>query len=399
MVSTGDCALPLIQPTHAPHEPSKSCTSLAASTLGQSANDSRTRFSRKFASISATKPLPRSWPALPCGTVSGFARSCGLLASLVALLVARSGTPDEVGRRYQKTTDESVRKAEAPSRLLHANGPLTFHLKSGNEVVGGRVNAWAYIPSRFDAHAPLHVIVLFHGFRNCIASYVSRGGEVCQPGSTSRTGYDLANQMERAESGAILVVPEIAFDVVSSDPGKLGEPGALHAFMTELLDQELVPYIGEHRSQDIERFSLMASSGGYQALVPALNAGGEHITDLVLLDACYVYKNSAVGRFLFTNPDDFDPAKNKVPKRFGLIYSHGAGAFEQSEIMRDGAEEWLANAHREDLGSFFGKFERPRDEEPVMDDFRPPIFGIFSHRWHDVIVERYFWQIVRASGI
>jgi hypothetical protein len=331
--------------------------------------------------------------------VSGLARSIAVSGALVATLIARSGTPDELGRRYTKSTDETARDSALTKRLLHANGPLTFHLKAGNEAPGGRVNAWAYIPSRFDAHAPLHVIVLFHGFRNCISSYVSRGGEVCQPGSTSRTGYDLANQMERAESGAVLVVPEIAFDVVSSDPGKLGADGALHAFMTELLDQELAPYIGEHRSDDIERFSLMASSGGYQALVPALDHGGEHVTDLVLLDACYVYKKSPVGDFIFTSPDDFDASKHKVPKRFGVIYSHGAGAFDTSEIMRTDAEQWLTSHHREDLGTFFGKFERPRDEEPQGADFRAPVFAIFSHGWHDVIVERYFWQVVRASGI
>ncbi len=317
----------------------------------------------------------------------------------MATLVARSGTPDESDHRYMKSTDETAREVVAGKRLLHANGPLTFHLKSGNEAPGGRVNAWAYIPSRFNAHAPLHVIVLFHGFRNCIASYVSRGGEVCQPGSTSRTGYDLAHQMERAESGAILVVPEIAFDVVSSDPGKLAAKGALHEFMTELLDEGLAPYIGEHRSDDIERFSLMASSGGYQALVPALDHGGEHVTDLVLLDACYVYTKSPVGDFIFGSPDDFDPTKHKIPKRFGVIYSHGAGAFEMSEVMRHETEQWLTVNHRQDLGTFFGAFERPRDEEPQASDFRAPLFAIFSHKWHDVIVERYFWQIVRASGI
>ncbi len=321
------------------------------------------------------------------------------MGALVTLLLARSGTPDEVGRRYEKSTDEAPRAVFVPTRVMHANGPLTFRLASGNDAPGGRPNVWAYIPSRFDPHQPLHVIVLFHGFRNCIASYVSRGGEVCQPGSTSRTGYDLAHQMERAESSAILVVPEIAFDVVSSDPGKLGEPGALRTFMNELLDERLAPYLGEHRSNDIERFSLMASSGGYQALVPALDHGGETITDLVLLDACYVYKSGPVGKFLFTNPNDFDPAAHKIPKRFGVIYSHGAGAFEMSEVMRDEADTWLASAGRSDLGSFFGRFEAPRDQEPQMSDFNAPVFAIFSHRWHDVIVERYFWQIIRASGI
>lgn len=314
--------------------------------------------------------------------------------ALAVSSLAKSGAPDARLTRPAKRASLDVTAADYRVGLVRPKGPLTFHLRTGNEPPDGRPNAWAYVPSRFDPSGKLHVIVLFHGFRNCIASYTSRGGEVCQPGGPSRTGYDLANQMERAESGAILVVPEIAFDEVSSEPGKLGEPGGLRAFVHELIDEALAPYVGQHRARDIERLALMASSGGYQALVPALDVGGMDVTDVDLLDACYVYKNSPVGRFLFSSTADFDPKVRPIPKRFGVVYSHGAGAFEQSETMRENAEAWLESNGRDDLGHFATK-----REEPKIDDLRAPIFLIYSHVMHDVIVERYFWRIVRASGI
>jgi len=336
--------------------------------------------------------------AVPWRIVAPFARRLSRIVAVLSMIgatsAARSGAPDQFALRYPKEAAENVKPA-ASHRVLRTNGALTFRLASGNDTPDGQPNAWAYVPSRFDPASPLHVIVLFHGFKNCIASYTSRGGQACSNGGPARTGYDLANQMERAESGAILVVPEIAFDQpLSSDPGKLGEPGGLRAFLTELLDEALAPYIGQLRSTDIERLALMASSGGYQALVPALQQGGEKVTDVYMLDACYVYKNSPVGDFLFTSPDDFDPARSHTPRRFGVVYSHGAGAFAQSERMRLYAEDWLTANGRDELGFFSTKKDEPR-----LDDFRAPVFLIYSHLMHDVIVQRYFWRVVRASGL
>ncbi len=293
-------------------------------------------------------------------------------------------------------TDVADASAPVDSGLLHASGPLTFRLAAGNDAPDNRPNAWAYIPSRFNPSAPIHLVFLFHGFRNCIFSYTSLGGRPCEPMGPKRTGYDLVNQMEHAESGAILVVPEIAFNEATSNPLKLGYKGALHTFIVELLDKALAPYIGEHRSGDIERLALGASSGGYQAMLPVLEFGDEPVTDLYFFDALYLdpLKGGAVGDFLWSTVDDFDPSRAVPKKRFGVIYTDNGGTTVQSETLVRDVKNWLGDAGRESWGGF-----EKRDAEPTVDDLRPPISIVFSGSEHDKIMHRDFWTIIRASGL
>ena len=327
----------------------------------------------------------------------GFVRQGlnGCAAVVATMLLARSGAPD-AGRpeplpaRQSETAAPFVARPERT--LRHPDGPLQLRLASGNDVPSPWPNAWVYVPTRFDPEAELHVIVMFHGFHNCVASYASKGGLPCTRDGAMRPGYDLAGQMDRAESGAILVVPEVARDEASSDPGKLGEPGALAAFVRELLDDALAPYIGEHRSSDVARLALVASSGGYQALTPALERGGLPVTDVYLLDACYVYRSSPIGSFLFASSDAF--AGPRPARRFGVLYSRGAGAFPTSDGMRREAEQWLDKDGLRELGHFTTKRAEPKEDE-----FEAPVFFVYSHLMHDAIVARYFWQVVRASGL
>ena len=277
----------------------------------------------------------------------------------------------------------------------HPSATLTFRLEHGFDAPFGKPNAWAYVPTAYDPSAPLHVIVIFHGFKNCIDSYISPHGLPCIPGGgDTRTGYDLPKQMERAGTGAILVVPEIAYaQAASADPGRLGEPGEFRAFMTELLDA-LGPTIGRHSVTDIERLALMASSGGYQALEPILDHGGLEPTELYLLDAFYVYpESSAIGRFLSKDPKRFDPA-SPHPRRFGLLYSRKGGAMPQSEALRSKAREWLHAADEDAIGNF-----EPSGELPKIDELRPPVYVLKVILMHDHIVERYFWQMIQAGKI
>jgi hypothetical protein len=59
------------------------------------------------------------------------------------------------------------------------------------------------------------VTVTFRGFKNCIRSYVTAEGRRCRPGGRIRTGYDVAAQVERSGTRAIVVVPELAYDAPS----------------------------------------------------------------------------------------------------------------------------------------------------------------------------------------
>lgn len=300
---------------------------------------------------------------------------------------------EPAGDASADAADDAIDDDDRDSGLARATAPLTFRLKTGNEVPGDRPNAWAYLPSRFDARKPLHVMVLFHGFRNCIYSYTAKdGGRPCVPMGPRRTGYDIAGQAERAKSGAIMVVPEISFNADTSDPEKLGQRGALSAFLRELIDDALAPYVGPHRSGDVERLALAASSGGYQALLPILETGGAHPTDLYFFDALYVYPTGALGSFLWSDVSDFDP-KNPKGKRFGVIYTDNGGALETSQLTEKRLQAWLEDAGHSEWGEFRA------DDEPTADDMRAPIAMVFSRSEHDKIMHRDLGALLEASGL
>ncbi len=338
--------------------------------------------------------------ALCNGSCTSCAQSNGTDA---AVTIADASDPEDARASAEASASDDASDAGADSGLLHADGPLTFRLASGNDVPENRPNAWAYLPKHFDPATPLHLVVLFHGFRNCIYSYTAHGGRPCVPMGPKRTGYDIAGQTERSNSGAIVIVPEISFNEDTSDPQKLGGKGALRAFLDELLDVALAPYIGPHRSGDVTRLALGASSGGYQALLPVMEVGGVKVTELYFFDALYLepVRGGAVGNFLWASPDEFDPTRES-PHRFTVVYTDNGGTTAQSEQTAKLARAWLADAGRTELGSFedFTPAHRvPRHPEPAVEDLKAPIAIVYSSSEHDKIMHRDFWTVLAASGI
>ena len=266
-----------------------------------------------------------------------------------------------------------------------------LHVDAGNNEV--RNNAWVYIPKAFDPSKPLHLAIVFHGFKNCIDSYVSPGGKICTPGQEQRTGYDIPAQVEKSGTGAIFVVPQLAYDQKSSDPGKLGKIGGLRRFVKELVEVALAPEIGARRYEDVERVMLLASSGGYQGLLPALaNGRVERVRDVYLLDAFYV-DTSALTAFLREHPEDFRPDA-KDPRHFGLVFCRKSGTARQSR----------------DLGTRLGTFMEGHgggayyaydgwSPIPGLDDLRVPAFVYMSSLEHDRVVSEYLWKFLAVSGI
>jgi hypothetical protein len=292
---------------------------------------------------------------------------------------------------------EEARPVGAPAERREGQA-LKLVLKHGMEH-WGRPNAWVYVPSAFDPRKKeLHVVVLFRGFKNCIDSYVSPHGIPCVMGRPARTGYDVAKQVERSGTGAIVVLPELAFDQPNADPGALGLPGGLHAFLKELVEEALTPQIGPHRYEDIDRVALFASSGGYQALVPALAFGDvAAIRDIYLMDAFYV-DNAAMTGFLRDHLRDFSPsAPADKRRRFGLIYCHKfTGTQRQSFRFGAEIERWFNEAGMGDQ-VVFEPFLKPVG--PALDDLRPPVTVYRTRLEHDQIVANYLWQILLTSGI
>jgi hypothetical protein len=263
---------------------------------------------------------------------------------------------------------------------------LRLWLDSGNHPWSSHPNAWVFVPSAFDPkERALHAVVLFHGYHNCIDSYVSDGGRVCTPGDESRTGYDLPRQIEKSGTKAIVIVPQLAYDAPSSDPGVFQTVGGLRSFLSEAVKRAL-----GRRYEDLDRVALVASSGGYQALLPALDVGGVGaIRDVFLLDALYV-ESEPVTRFLRQGAKDFAPG-GPHSRRFGLIYCRkGSGTAQSSAKFGWHVGGWVDHE--------FLAFE-PYMRSISLDDLRVPVFIYSTTLEHDQVVNEYFWRWLVASEI
>lgn len=315
---------------------------------------------------------------------------------LIAVPLIAATEPPRVRRHVSDDADLSsavTLSTHAPRAAGFEGGfDLTFHLENGNDdLPPGKPNAWVYVPARFDPEAPLQIVLIFRGFLNCIASYTSPQGIPCTPGHPKRTGYDLPRQIERSGIRALVVLPELIYDQRSSEPGKLAEPGAIKRFLDELL-QRMEPMIGKHDVKDAERISFMASSGGFQALEPALEQGGVNPDALLLMDAFYVYDRSAMGRFLGDHLAEYEPTLER-PRRFTMLYSPTGGALDRSLGFRQTAIRWVEEAGMENLSNF------DASGHPVLGDFRPPIAIVRAQMEHDEVVSTYLWQVLASTNL
>lgn len=263
----------------------------------------------------------------------------------------------------------------------------------------GRANVWVHVPSRFDQGKALRVVVIFRGYKNCIDSYVSRTGLPCAPGRLARTGYDVAAQAERARTSALVIVPELAFDTQSSDAGPIQTAGGLARFLTDVLGA-LRTTIGRRTVADVERLTLMASSGGYEALMPVMQSGGVPVDEVALFDSLYV-DNATFTNFVVGHEDAFLPGA-KRPRRFSLLYCKAQkvagetfGRRLETAVLRT-----RSPGHK-------GKAAPPADPAlvrfhpwpklPRLDDLRAPVTIFNVPMEHDEVVATYLWQVLRTS--
>ncbi len=309
-----------------------------------------------------------------------------------ALLLARSGPVDA-------KPQPALRMTTAPAVIIHEEAPrshgqkapartLTMRLEAGEPVPDGRPNTWVHIPR--DPSPDLALTFVFHGFKNCIDSYTTAGAQ-CTATNIKRPGYEVAMQLERSESRSIVVIPETSFDIPSAEAPTLAKRGAFRAYVEELLSA-LADETGGARLADVHRIALVASSGGYQALEPILQDSASLVTDVLLLDAAYMYPNSAVGRFLGVCATEL--AAGTPAHRAGLLYTPSGGALPTSqELVRVTARrlDALGAAARARFGHLRG--------DPSLDDLSKPLYMLRVDEEHDVVVRRNLGRVIAAAGL
>lgn len=135
-----------------------------------------------------------------------------------------------------------------------------------------------HIPKGFDIRKPAVMVVFFHGHGAKIDRDV-------------RDRQQVAAQITRSDSNAVIVAPQFAVDAADSAPGAFWEPGFFDEFLSEASEQ-LSLMLGQPRS--VRTFFKMplifiSYSGGFVPTAWAMRLG--HVKDrlrgLVLMDSLY----------------------------------------------------------------------------------------------------------------
>ena len=320
------------------------------------------------------------------GTLS-LAVAPHVVAALVLAAAARPASPRRVSAAPTQT--HAAHRETAPPRVAATHRVparvLMLRLDRGESVPGDRPNTWVHLPAG-GVGGDLKLTFVFHGFKNCIESYTSSGALCSKRDPEMRPGYAVAEQLEREGSTSIVVVPETSFDVDDAEAPALQEHGAFRAYVEELLgalDEET----GGKTLADVNRLALVASSGGYQALEPILADSEAMVTDVLLLDAGYMYPNSTVGRFLGVVLAEL--ASGEATHRLGILYTPSGGALPTSFALRE-----IARRAAGDRGSF-----AHYREDPPIDALRAPLYVHRVDEDHDVVVRRNLGRVIAAAGL
>jgi hypothetical protein len=149
-----------------------------------------------------------------------------------------------------------------------------------------RTEAFVHAPGSLAGLDAVPIVVFFHGWYGCLDVVVGAEDGPCRPGEPTRPAMDLTRQFDRAGVGALLVVPQLAFDRPSSEPGALAEPGFFRSMLEEILaSPELASVLPDQKR--IGRVILVSHSGSYLALGRALGRGSVDVHEVWMLDALY----------------------------------------------------------------------------------------------------------------
>ncbi len=230
-------------------------------------------------------------------------------------------------------------KADGPGGTMP--GTLrSFELDAAAFPGSGHPDVVVYLPQHFDATPPIDIVVFLHGWSNCARNVVGSLDTSCTPGAGRRRSYALAAQLEASGKNAILVVPELAYDRASGDPGRLADPGQLQALVDETLGK-LAPDLGDLTADDLGRVVVASHSGGYHAAAAIVSGGGLPVDELYLLDSLYGLDDAFDG---WIDGDHELFASAPPVHRFATVYTQGGGTLAESQAMAARAAGWFAAA-------------------------------------------------------
>jgi hypothetical protein len=211
-------------------------------------------------------------------------------------------------------------------------GPATYPLMLTHGAfppTGSHPNALVYVPANFDPTPPIDVVVWLHGFYNCIENVVLDVGQPCTSGGSADDAYSLVSQLETSNKNVLLLVPELAFDQASSNPGTLSTQGAFAQLLDETMT-DLRPALGQVNLASVGKVIVASHSGGYAAAAGIVGSGGVPVQEVWLFDSLYAY-SSTFEAWIYDDVSGIEA----VQRRFGTVYTFTGGTNTNSQDMAD----------------------------------------------------------------
>jgi hypothetical protein len=257
-----------------------------------------------------------------------------VVAGSASVVCAREATRavDAIGRIERPAQGEP--EAPAPHALVHEHTYVGAMKHAPHDVPAGVANVVAHVPEGFDASAPLHLVLYFHGAVQCAALIAGLGPIVCKDGGPAYLGYGFDVRHDAANTRSIYVTPQFAF-YGGGDASRFARAEEFHDFVGELVSDDLAPALGDARSaDDVESITIIAHSAGWQPLVSVLaqkDGVARKVKNVVLLDGLFAGGREAYVRWL----------EEDASRRFVYIFgawgdTNGSGKWIADELRRAG---------------------------------------------------------------
>jgi hypothetical protein len=244
-----------------------------------------------------------------------------------------------------------------------------------------------HIPPGFDACARPGLVVVFHGFDNCVTNVVGATDSPCTPDGGARAAANLAGQHDKARVNALLFAVQLQFDAPTGDPGQLAVAGDFQSLVKDVL-HALGPSLGRPIAvADLDRVVVASLSGGYEAAGRAVAVGGLGLQEVDLYDSLFGETPTFAG-WIAANAHHFD-ASQEGGTRFVDLYTLAGGTLMASQGLAATTAATLADA------GMATAMNDQRDGGPV-DLSAPVVFALVSGS-HDDVPRSYFGAVLAAA--
>jgi len=243
---------------------------------------------------------------------------CLLLLALAIGCQRAYSQPADAPRERPRVVAPAAQPAPAAPPVDDRAGWTAAFRMAHKPVAGhGLHDVIVHAPPGFDARAPLHLVIFFHGIWSHAAQWVVAGDLAPVTGQRGG-GWGLAARHDRSAVNTLLVAPQLRPQGTAGFAGAFRRPGFLREFLGELLGETLAARLGgARRVEDIASLTLVGASGG-GSLIAALLAQGDladRVRNVVVVDGLYGGEAAFASWIRASTP--------AAPRRFVCVHAGG----------------------------------------------------------------------------